>query len=190
MKDRQPTRPGRVRITPENGEAYYAVMEMADEPTEVGTPPIKANLLKDSTAALLGGGADMVPDEALVALKNLIDGISPDKIGAARVVTGSFVGTGSTSSKTITAGFKPKAAIFANNDYGIFASGGNSAANVSGIAIWIEGITKINTGGYSYNDIYDTVNVTQTETGLILQNDDSNGIPNEKGVTYYYAIFG
>lgn len=191
MKDRQPTRPGRVRITPENGEAYYAVMEMADEPTEVGTPPIKANLLKDSTAALLGGNSNMVPDEAFVALKNLIDGISsPEKIGAARVVTGSFVGTGSTSSKTITAGFKPKAAIFAVNNYAIFASGGNAAANVGGIAIWIEGITKINTGGYTYSDIYDTVMVVQTETGLILQNDYQYNLPNEKGVTYYYAIFG
>ncbi len=65
MKDRQPTRPGRVRITPENGEAYYAVMEMADEPTEVGTPPTKANLLKDSTADLFGGDSNMVPDDAL-----------------------------------------------------------------------------------------------------------------------------
>ena len=54
MKDRQPTRPGRVKITPENGEAYYATMEMADEPTEVGTPPTKAKLLTDATAALYG----------------------------------------------------------------------------------------------------------------------------------------
>lgn len=148
------------------------------------------NILSDETKTLLGGNASMVPNDAFVALKNLIDGISPDKIGATRVVTGSFAGTGSTSSKTITAGFKPKAAIFAANNYGIFASGGQAAANVSGIAIWIEGITKINTGGYSYDDIYDTVNVTQTETGLILQNDETYNLPNKSGVTYYYAIFG
>lgn len=110
MKDRQPTRPGRVRITPENGEAYYAVMEMADEPTEVGTPPIKANLLKDSTAALLGGGADMVPDEAFIALKNLIDNLSPESLGAAMVETGTYVGSDA-DTKTLNFGFSPKVVL-------------------------------------------------------------------------------
>lgn len=94
MKDRQPTRPGRVKITPESGEAYYAVLEMADEPTEVGTPPTKANLLKDTTAALLGGGADMVPDDALVALKVLIDAVSSNANKRAEIETISYTGTG------------------------------------------------------------------------------------------------
>lgn len=36
--DRVPTRPGRVKLTPENGGApYYVVMERADEPSVVGT---------------------------------------------------------------------------------------------------------------------------------------------------------
>ena len=117
MKDRQPTRPGRVRITPESGEAYYAVMEMADEPTEVGTPPTKVNLLKDSTAALLGGNADMVPDEAFVALKNLISGITPESIGAAKIETGSYTGFGYSNNiaqspkLTLTFSFEPKLLI-------------------------------------------------------------------------------
>lgn len=38
FKDRVPQKPGRVKITPENGTAYYAQMERADEPVEVGTP--------------------------------------------------------------------------------------------------------------------------------------------------------
>lgn len=38
FKDRVPQKPGRVKITPENGTAYYATMERADEPVEVGTP--------------------------------------------------------------------------------------------------------------------------------------------------------
>ena len=33
-----PQKPGRVKITPENGTAFYAIMERADEPTEGGTP--------------------------------------------------------------------------------------------------------------------------------------------------------
>ncbi len=38
FKDRVPQKPGRVKITPENGTAFYATMERADDPIEVGTP--------------------------------------------------------------------------------------------------------------------------------------------------------
>ena len=37
--DRVPKKPGRVRITPENGQAsFYATMQRADEPSVEGTP--------------------------------------------------------------------------------------------------------------------------------------------------------
>lgn len=43
--DRVPTRPGRIKITPENGTApWYGIMERADEPSVVGTPINAANL--------------------------------------------------------------------------------------------------------------------------------------------------
>lgn len=38
FKDRVPQNPGRVKITPENGTAFYAIMERADEPITEGTP--------------------------------------------------------------------------------------------------------------------------------------------------------
>lgn len=39
VKDRIPTKPNRVLITPENGEApFYATWQRADEPIEEGTP--------------------------------------------------------------------------------------------------------------------------------------------------------
>ena len=45
FKDRVPSKPGRVKITPENGGTpYYAVIERADEPTVAGTPLSAANL--------------------------------------------------------------------------------------------------------------------------------------------------
>lgn len=45
--DRAPSKPGRVRITPENGSSpYFATMERADEPRSVGTPLTAANLNK------------------------------------------------------------------------------------------------------------------------------------------------
>ena len=43
--DRVPSKPGRVKITPENGGTpYYAIMERADEPTVAGSPLSAANL--------------------------------------------------------------------------------------------------------------------------------------------------
>ena len=38
FKDRVPQQPGRVKITPENGTAFYATLERADNPVEEGTP--------------------------------------------------------------------------------------------------------------------------------------------------------
>ena len=43
--DRVPSKPGRVKITPENGGTpYYAIMERADEPSTAGSPLSAANL--------------------------------------------------------------------------------------------------------------------------------------------------
>lgn len=69
MRDRVPMNPGRVLITPENGNAaYYATMTRADNPTQEGDPLNKNTLLKDSTAALFGLGADAVPDDVFVEI--------------------------------------------------------------------------------------------------------------------------
>ena len=38
FKDRNPTKPNRFRVLLEDGTYYYAVLERADEPTEIGTP--------------------------------------------------------------------------------------------------------------------------------------------------------
>lgn len=38
FKNRVSTYPGRVKITPETGSPYFAMLERADEPTEPGTP--------------------------------------------------------------------------------------------------------------------------------------------------------
>lgn len=71
MQDRIPTpgQEGRVLITPENGSpAYYAKVEMADNPSQAGTPFNKATLWKDATAALFGLGVDSVPDDGFAYL--------------------------------------------------------------------------------------------------------------------------
>ena len=90
MKDRVPTpgQEGRVKITPESGgAAYYAKIEMADNPTQLGDEPVKANLLPDAVATALGLTGNPQVKDALNKLKALVD-------GKAQFATGSYVGTG------------------------------------------------------------------------------------------------
>lgn len=55
MRDREPTKPGRVLITPENGTVpFHATITRADDPTDPGTPYNKATQLSDKAAAMLG----------------------------------------------------------------------------------------------------------------------------------------
>lgn len=72
MKDRQPLKPGRIKITLDNGTVLMGVMERADEPVEPGHPINKNTLLKDATAKMLGGNPEtMLPDDAIQMLAAL-----------------------------------------------------------------------------------------------------------------------
>ena len=89
MQDRVPTpgQEGRVLITPENGEAFYAKVQMADNPTQEGTPLIKETLLTDGTADFYGlSDDDSIPDKALAIAKGW-------KLIATLDSTGGFSGT-------------------------------------------------------------------------------------------------
>lgn len=70
MKDRVPTYPGRVTLTPVPGQTNTYDMVRADEPTEPGMPLNKANLLSDTTASALGLDPENDPtvNEAFAAL--------------------------------------------------------------------------------------------------------------------------
>lgn len=67
MDDRIPTPglEGRVKITKLDGTSFLAFLEMADNPSNTGTPIVKATLLKDATAALFGLTNTAVPDDVL-----------------------------------------------------------------------------------------------------------------------------
>lgn len=71
MKDRVSRYPGRVRLTPVDGNPGVYDMERADEPTEPGTALSKSNLLKDATAALFGQTSNAVIDSILAGLSLL-----------------------------------------------------------------------------------------------------------------------
>jgi len=73
MVDRQPTRPRRVLITPENGNTpFYGTIDMADEPYEgfEGTEWSKINVLPDNIAELIGldPEANPLPKDAFALL--------------------------------------------------------------------------------------------------------------------------
>lgn len=74
MQDRVSATPGRMLITPENGQpAFYATIEMADNPSVVGTALNKANLLSDSTATALGLTSSATPNTAFSQLNTKIN---------------------------------------------------------------------------------------------------------------------
>ena len=77
MKDRVPTYPGRVKLTPVSGQANTYDMVRADSPTQEGTPLNKDTLLKDTTATALGLTGDPTVDEAFAALASALSGITP-----------------------------------------------------------------------------------------------------------------
>ena len=71
MQDRVPTYPGRVILTPVDGQPNTYDMERADQPTQAGTPINKATLLSDDTALDYGltDTAGATPNTAFQALK-------------------------------------------------------------------------------------------------------------------------
>ena len=73
--DRVPTRPGRIKITPEDGsDVWYGVMERADEPSVEGTPINAANL--NAMQQNQGMSADMTVYVATNGSDSLGDGTS------------------------------------------------------------------------------------------------------------------
>ena len=68
MENRQPTYPGRVKLTPVPGSSDLYDMERADQPTVEGTPLNKETLLQDATCAILDIPDTSVPNDAFVKL--------------------------------------------------------------------------------------------------------------------------
>lgn len=121
--------------------------------TEKGTPYDVDSVLKDSTAALLGGDANMVPDEALVALKNLIDSLTAEKVGAAMVASGSYTGTGKYGASNpckLTFGFDPKfVAVCMYTDRPYYFIWVKGLAKTASFNIYASGLSKV--GDITFN---------------------------------------
>ncbi len=91
MYDRVPAsgQEGRVKITPEGGgAAYYATLEMADNPSVAGTPLNKLTLLTDAVAALYGLDAAAVPNDVFNRIFSLLSSdLVVEKITASQIWT-------------------------------------------------------------------------------------------------------
>lgn len=137
MRDRQPTQPGRVKITPESGDApFYATMEMADNPTDIGTPPTKANLLTDETeTALFGSPADRTVDQAFAGIAGKLRLIMSDM--ATIVVTVKSTSGAGISGVVVAGVFDESGNNVLTNDSGTatgYVSAGTTTISVSGYA--------------------------------------------------------
>ena len=140
-------------------------------------------ILADSTKRLYGLGSDAVPDEAFVALKNLINGISASSIGAARIELGNYTGTGVSTStaKTLTFSFKPKVVII---------TGPSNGRGKSGFAIFMQGAVSSQIyldGGYG-----NMFNLTWSGNSVTWTGDNWNaeiGL-NTNNAKYYYVAIG
>lgn len=73
MQDRTPRYPGRVKLVPVSGQTNVYDMTRADSPTQEGTPINKATLLKDSTAAIFGLGANATPNDVFAEIRNYVE---------------------------------------------------------------------------------------------------------------------
>ena len=154
---------------------------------QVGDALNKYNLLKDATAALYGLPDTAVPDDVLALLNTLVSNAQSSADEKVKFQTGSYVGIGSAGTITITTGFKPKAAIICQSDYGIFAYGGQMGAHVKGVLFWVEGVSEALVDE-SYQ-LSPTAAFTQNEDGLnIVFNSGLN--MNASSTTYNYIVFG
>ena len=143
MEDRIPTpgQAGRMLITPEDGSPpYYAVLTMADNPTQDGTPLNKETLLQDGTEVQIFGDANnRTVDEAFSGVMYRINLIMQNVANMTLTVT--------------DASGNPLEGVYVN---GIFDDNGDTVqTNASGqvIGYVAEGVTTLSISGYA--DIVD-----------------------------------
>lgn len=117
MKDRVPTYPGRVKLTPVVGQTNIYDLEMADQPTENGTALNKANLLTDATAAAIAAAFGSTPDTPNEAFALLA--------GVSNMEYQEYVGNGTygswTNCTSITFAHEPKMVFIVSLQSGTYA---------------------------------------------------------------------
>ena len=182
MKDRIPLYPGRVKLNPVTGQENTYDMVRADEPTQEGTPLNKATLLKDNTAKALGlASEDPTVNEALLEIFNTAN-------SKARIVTGNYVGTGTSGHKnpcSLTFDFTPKILL-------MHMSGTYAYSDYTHCMVFVWGITNgfdVGPSGSRTNEVtYSANTISWYNTSGNLSNAWTQ--LNESGTTYWYTAIG
>lgn len=155
--DRVPTRPGRIKITPEDGsDVWYGVMERADEPSVEGTPINAANLnamqqnqgmsgnmtiyVATSGSDSLGDGSSTAPYSTITKALSMIPKVLNGYIATVNIAAGVY------NEDITVSGFGGGEVLFT----------GDNGINVS-----------INTLTVSRGTIMRTSNINLTITGII-----------------------
>ena len=201
MQDRVSLYPGRVKLAPVAGQENTYDMVRADSPTQDGTPLNKDSLLKDTTSALFGLGADAVPDDAFQKIKTLINNVQSSADSKARIQIGSYVGTGTYGANnpcSLTFNFEPNiVAIFAkHSEYG-YGDALSLEDNFS--ATFIKDVTCSTMEWWSNSKVYYHVvswannklswySLAKDQYGQTSAGNSEAQLNKETVIYYYYAI--
>lgn len=179
MQDRLSTYPGRIKLTPVEGQENVYDVERMDEPSQVGTELKTETLLSDATAASLGLDNSATPNTAFAKIKSLMDTMDSKIIECA---LGSYTGTGTANSgnaRTLSFSFAPKILVLfdGNTSPDVVTVPTNALSTSSYAMVWAR------TTSYLYmKKSADGKTITWYTT--------SNGFWNTSNKAYCYAAIG
>lgn len=187
MQDRVSTYPNRWKLTPVAGQTNVYDFERADEPVVAGTPLNKATFLPNAVVTALeaatGVSGIALPADALNAIASYITAVGSSSY-INRVVTGSYVGTGGTSTTktvTLTFPFNPKFVVVVRASYPMNITSQNSCI------AWMHGLDQMaSTVPATYNDD----NTLSWSCDTLTADDRPIRRMDIAGVTYYYIAMG
>ena len=154
----------------------------------------KQQSLKAATAALYGLTAAAVPDDVLAKARTLITAAQTAANGRARVVTGSYAGTGQAftrdNPKTLNFGFKPLFVQIVER-YNQDSAEASTLTNVnqSAAMIYPSPVAALIAWNSNYN-MKTYFGVTWSNTGISFFEKTGNNWLNSSQYTYYYCAFG
>lgn len=207
MRDRIPTYPGRIVLTPVDRERNIFDMSRADEPIQEGTPLNRKTLFSDEAVLEFGMESDATPSDAMIYLnrrrasfesemnqkqdlfENEIRGIVGNLGNAATIVSGSYAGIGG-SIASFTLPIKP-IALFIHREasrgiyyYNIGYGFGFSLFS-NGATRWVEHISAS-----TYSSVDRVYSLSGNTVSIETNSSDPSFTLNSQYEVYNYVAIG